>query len=138
MNRVKFAVPIIAFLTAAGMLASATASLAEEPPPRVFLNPVKIILDGKSLQRGQIDLLVAIQGGEEHEVSVGVVPKMSAKDVARDIVKELQLALSAKVDVKQNGSEIKLVSPKKKGGVAIHVHFTHWDVLGVGVRITKG
>jgi hypothetical protein len=126
---------VITLLVLAG--SAATVGSAADTP-RVFMNPSKIVLDGTAQTRGQIVIVVAVQGGKEHEIKVGVVENMSAKKVAQDIAKEIMLVIAASIEVKQSGEEIKLVSPKKKGGLAVSVKITNWDVVGLGVKIAKG
>jgi hypothetical protein len=127
----------VAMVILALACSAATVAMAQDTP-RIFMNPSKIVIDGSAQTRGKIVIVVAEQGGKEHEITVGVVEKMSAKQVAQDIAKEIQLVISAGIEVRQNGGEIKLVSPKKKGNIAVSVRITHWDVVGLGVKITKG
>ena len=83
--------------------------------PTVYYDKIAVKVDGKADVNGVIKLEFKAHGGEPKLISVNVIAKMGAKDIARDLWKELSLAAGAQYKVKQNDKVIKIGKANKKG-----------------------
>ena len=72
-------------------------------------NKATIHVQKKAKSNGEIKFSLTPAGGEAKEISVTVMSKMSPADVARDIMKELSVALGDAYVVKMSGSQKVLV-----------------------------
>jgi hypothetical protein len=69
---------------------------------------VSIEVENKAKGDGEISFTFTPTGGEAKEIKVGVITKMKADEIARDIMKQFSLALGDSYKVKQNGSSVQI------------------------------
>ena len=109
-------------------LATATLALAEEPPAKApapaptpamaaapMASSIKIVFDDKAKTDGELRLDFTPAGGTAKQIRVTIAKKMDAKDVARDVEKELKVALGDGYDVDRYDADKIKVEAKKKG-----------------------
>jgi hypothetical protein len=91
--------------------APAAAPLAA--PAATMLESIKIVLEDKAKSDGELRLDFTPAGGQTKAIRVTIAKKMSNKDVAQDLEKELKVALGAdwKVD-RYDADKIKISSKK--------------------------
>jgi hypothetical protein len=77
-------------------------------------NKATIHVQKKAKSNGEIKFSLTPAGGEAQEIAVTVMSKMSPGEVAKDIMKELSVALGDAFIVKQSGSQKVLVKTADK------------------------
>ena len=83
--------------------------------PVTYFEKLKVVVDGKADVSGVVQLKFQPSGGEAKLVNVNVLARMKAKEIARDIWKELSLAAGDSFKVKLDGKEIDVKKSGKKG-----------------------
>jgi hypothetical protein len=83
--------------------------------PAVYYEKLTVVLDGKADGNGTIQLRFQPTGGEAKLVTVNVLAKTKAKDIAKDLWKELTLAGGNSFKVKLDGKEVKIKQSSSKG-----------------------
>ena len=91
----------------------AAAPLASPAAPQV--ESMKILLDDKAKTDGELRLDFTPAGGTTKAIRVTVAKKMNGKDVARDLAKELSVALGSDYKVDRYDPDKIKVEAKKKG-----------------------
>lgn len=102
--------------------------------PTVFYEKLEVKVDGKADVNGVVQLKFQAHGGEPKLISVNVVAKMKAKDIAEDLWKELSLAGGNQFKVKQNDKKIKIQKANKKGP-AFTLAVEEQSVKGLSISI---
>ncbi len=120
---------LTSLLAACAVLTVASLLLAAEPA-----NSAKLVVDGKAKDNGQVKIAFTPAGGEKKEVSVTIQKKMSRDNIARDLAKELTVALGSgyKVD-RYDPDKIKI--EKAKTGSAFTLEIVGVTVPGVTVMM---
>jgi hypothetical protein len=85
---------------------------------------------------GNVQMEFKTQGKDAKLVSVDVIPKMRADDIAQDLHKQLTLAAGIDFKVKQSGDRITIERANKKGP-AFSLRITNQSVLGVAFLFDK-
>jgi len=93
-------------------------------------------VDGKADVNGVIQLEFRSTGSDAKLISVNVLAKMKAKDIARDIHKELTLAGGSLFKVKLNGKKIQIKRSNRKGP-RFSVTIIGQSVAGVSVATKR-
>ena len=104
--------------------------------PIIYVEAMRIELGGKAEYTGNVGLEFRAQGAEPRLVSVDVIPKMKADEIARDLYKQLTLAAGTKFKVKQGGDRVTIQKADKKGP-NFSLKITNQTVLGVSFLIAK-
>jgi hypothetical protein len=122
----------LATLAVAGWAAAqGTAAL-----PTIYVEAMRIELAGKAGFAGNATLEFKAQGQEPKLVSVDVIPKMKADEIARDIYKQLTLAAGSAFKVKQSGERI-TIEKANKNSPTFSMRVTNQSVLGVSLLIDR-
>lgn len=82
--------------------------------PTAYYDKLKVVVDGKADVSGVIQLQFQPNGGEPTLINVNVVKKMKAKDIARDIWKELALAGGDAFKTKLSSKQVTVKKSNKK------------------------
>lgn len=107
-------------LAVAVLLVAASAAWAEDAG--TFVDKVKLVLDGKAKANGEITVMVAFADGEKKDVKVTVAEKMHKQAIARDLAKELTVALGEGYKVDQyDDDKIKIEAKKDAKPFAVQV-----------------
>jgi hypothetical protein len=111
--------------------APAAAPLAA--PTATMVESIKIVIEDKAKTDGEIRFEFTPAGGTAIAIRVTVAKKMSNKDVAQDLEKELKVALGAdwKVD-RYDADKIKISSKKD---VKFHLTLAALTANGLSVRL---
>ena len=83
---------------------------------------------------GGVRLVFQPNGGEAVEITVGVVAKIRDEDIGDDIAKELKLVTGSRYELKAKGEEVRIRKASKEVPF-FTVYVTHWNVMGVGIRV---
>jgi hypothetical protein len=116
--------------------APTTAPPAEVKAPAVYLKAMRIQLDGKAAFAGNVQMEFMPQGQAAKLVSVDVIPKMKADEIARDIYKQLTLAAGSNYKVKQSKDRITIKRANSKVP-NFSLTITNQSVLGVSFLIEE-
>jgi len=120
---------------AAPETAPATApAAAASSVPHAYMEKLTVVVDGKAKANGSLKLEFLPIGGEPRVIDVNVLAKTKAKDIARDIHKELSLVAGGAYKVKLSGDEIR-ISKKDKSAPHISVTVTELALPGVSVHV---
>ncbi len=144
-------------LGVAAVLAVGGLALAQEPPaaapapqppavaapavatapelPTIFMPAVRIQVDGKTRYTGNVKMEFKPQNHDAKVISVDVIPKMDAGDIAGDIYKQLTLAAGSDYKVKRSGDRVTIEKANKKVGAPISLKITYQSILGVSFMI---
>ncbi len=82
--------------------------------PTAYYDKLKVVVDGKADVSGVIQLQFQPNGGEPTLINVNVINKMKAKDIARDIWKEVALAGGDAFKAKLSSKQITVKKSNKK------------------------
>jgi len=104
--------------------------------PTVYMEAMRIQLDGKTQYAGNVTMEFTAQGGASKLVSVNVIPKMSDKEIAQDVYKNLTLAAGPDFKVKHSGARVTIERANKKGPTC-SLKITNLTVIGVSFLIDK-
>ncbi len=131
---------LIAFSSATAQDAPAP-SAAPAPTPAPLAGPaptmvesIKIVLEDKAKTDGEIRFDFTPQGGATKAIRVTVAKKMSNKEVAKDLEKELKVALGADYKVDRYDPDKIKVEAKKKDG-KFHLSLAALTATGLSVRL---
>ena len=102
--------------------------------PTVYYDKLVLKVDGKADVNGVVKLEFQAHNADPKLVSVNVVAKMKAKDLASDLWKELTLAGGNQFKVKQNDKKIKIQKANKKGP-AFTLAIVEQNVKGISISI---
>jgi len=92
-----------------------------------------VVFAKQAKSKGEITLGVTPPGGEMQQITITIVEKMNAKQVAAAVAKELSFALSEVLKVEQNGAKVKLKPVEKKATFEIRI--VNQTVQGISVTI---
>ena len=134
----------------AGLLAGSSVTAQETPPPptpapapvapapaavpaAMMVDEIKVVLEDKAKTDGEIRLEFTPEGGTAKSIRVTVAAKMSGKDVAEDLAKELKVGLGPdyKVD-RYDADKIKIEGKDKK---KFHIAVGTITATGLSVRL---
>lgn len=73
-----------------------------------------IVVKNKPTSNGEVVFKLTPDSGEAKEIKIGIVEKMKADEVARDIAKEMTLALGEAYKIKVKGSNEVAIQPVNK------------------------
>jgi hypothetical protein len=104
--------------------------------PTVFYEKLNVLVDGKAEVNGVVQLQFQARGQDPKLVSVNVLRKMKAKDIARDIHKELSLAAGSLFKIKLGGKKVSIKRANKKGP-AFALTIIGQSVSGVSVATKR-
>jgi hypothetical protein len=82
--------------------------------PTMFYDKLKFMVDGKSESTGTIKLQFQSRGTPAELITVNVLAKTKAQDIARDLHKELTLAAGSLYKVKLSGGVIEIKAGSSK------------------------
>lgn len=82
--------------------------------PTIYFDRLMVVVDGKADTDGVIQLKFHASGGEPKLINVNVLAKTKAKEIARDIWKELSLAAGNPFKVKLDGKVINIKKSNRK------------------------
>jgi hypothetical protein len=105
--------------------------------PRAYLDKLRVVVDGRAEANGAVGLEFLAVGGEPKAFTVRILAKASAKDIARDIHKELSLVAGGGYKVKLSGDQVKVTKQNKKAP-NVSLVLTQLAVPGVSVLVKKG
>jgi hypothetical protein len=131
------AVAVLAVFAVAGSV------LAQAPPPAtgatlpvVYMEAMRIQLDGKARFAGNVKLEFQIRGQNAKLVSVDVIPNTKSDEIARDLYKQLSLMAGGDVKLKQSGDRITL-EKANKSAPTFSLRIAYQSVLGVSILIDQ-
>jgi hypothetical protein len=113
--------------------APAPAPAPAAAPAAPMVESIKIIFDDKAKNDGQIVLVFTPAGGAAKSVSVTIQKKMDRKDVARDVAKELSVALGDGYKVDRYDPDKIKVSGKKDAKFSLTI--ASMTANGLSVRL---
>jgi len=114
----------------------ATAGPGAVAIPVIYVEAMRIQLDGKTQYAGNVKMEFKPQGQDAKLLSVDVIPKMKSDEIARDLYKQLTLAAGSNFKVKQSGDRITIEKASKKAPT-FSLRITNQSVLGVSFLIDK-
>ena len=117
---------------AAPVAAAAPAPAAMPAAPMV--ESIKIIFDDKAKNDGELVLTFTPEGGAAKTIRVTIAKKMDRKDVARDVTKELKVALGDAYKVDNYDSDKIKIEGKKDAKFSLTV--SSMTANGLSVRLT--
>lgn len=121
---------------AAAPVAAPAAAQATATIPVVYVEAMRIQLDGKTQYAGNVQIEFKPQGKDAKLVSVDVIPKMRADDIAQDLHKQLTLVAGSDFKVKQSGDRVTIERANKKGPT-FSLRITNQSILGVSFFFDK-
>ena len=101
------------------------------------MQAIRIKVDGKTQYTGNVTMEFKAQGHDPKLISVDVIPKMDAGDIATDLYKQLTLAAGSDYKVKRSGDRVTIERANKKVTTPISLKITHQSILGVSFMIDK-
>ncbi len=117
---------------------AATPAAATAPElPTIYMPAIRIEVDGKTQYTGNVRMEFRAQGHDAKVISVDVIPKMDAGDIAADVYKQLTLATGSDYKVKRSGSRVTIERANKKVTAPISLKLVHQSILGVSFMIDK-
>ena len=116
--------------------AQAPAPAAAATLPTVYMEAIRIQLDGKTQYAGNVTMEFTAQGGAPKLVSVNVIPKMSDKEIAQDLYKNLTLAAGPDFKIKHSGARVTIERANKKGPTC-SLKITNLSIIGVSFLIDR-
>jgi hypothetical protein len=122
-------------------------ALAQQPPPAaaapagvtlpvVYMEAMRIQLDGKARYAGNVKVEFQVRGQAARVVSVDVIPNTKSDEIARDLYKQLSLAAGGDVKLKQSGDRITL-EKANKNAPTFSIRITYQSIIGVSFLIDK-
>jgi hypothetical protein len=122
-------------------------ALAQQPPPAaaapagvtlpvVYMEAMRIQLDGKAGYAGNVKMEFQVRGQDARLISVDVIPNTKSDEIARDLYKQLSLAAGGDVKLKQSGDRITL-EKANKNAPTFSIRITYQSIIGVSFLIDK-
>lgn len=113
--------------------AAAPAPAMAAAPAAPMVDSIKILFDDKAKNDGELVFTFTPDGGAAKSIRVTIAKKMDRKDVARDVAKELGVALGAGYDVdKYDPDKIKVQGKK---GAKFSLTISSLTATGLSVRL---
>jgi hypothetical protein len=116
--------------------AAAPAAPAAPKIPVVYMEAMRIQLDGKARYTGNVKIEFQIRGQDTKLVSVDVIPNTKSDEIARDLYKQLSLMAGGDVKLKQSGDRITL-EKANKSAPTFSLRIAYQSVLGVSILIDQ-
>ncbi|HVN31139.1 MAG TPA: hypothetical protein VMT45_04070 [Thermoanaerobaculaceae bacterium] len=117
--------------------------LAQQPPPAagatlpvVYMEAMRIQLDGKARYAGNVKVEFQIRGHDARVVSVDVIPNTKSDEIARDLYKQLSLVAGGDVKLKQSGDRITF-EKANKNAPAFSLRIAYQSIIGVTFLIDQ-
>jgi hypothetical protein len=143
MNRAKFvyrtlstAALVVACFAVSTLPVQGQDQTTAEKIPTVYRDAYEIKIKGKAEADGTFSMVFKPHGADGTEFTVNVLKKMNAKEIARDLAKELTLAAGASYKVKQNGDKV-VVKRVNKKIETLALEITEQKLNGVSLMIGK-
>ena len=131
------AVAVLAVFGVAGWaLAQAPPPVAGATLPVVYMEAMRIQLDGKAKYTGNVKIEFQIRGQEARLVSVDVIPNTKSDEIARDLYKQLSLMAGGDVKLKQSGDRITL-EKANKNAPPFSIRIAYQSIIGVSFLIDQ-
>jgi hypothetical protein len=131
-----FAVAVLAvFAVAACALAQGPAP-APVQLPTVYMEAMRIQLDGKAKYTGNVKIEFQIRGQDAKLVSVDVIPNTKSDEIARDLYKQLSLMAGGDVKLKQSSDRITL-EKANKNAPPFSIRIAYQSIIGVSFLIDQ-
>jgi hypothetical protein len=111
----------------------APAPVAPSGPAAPLVDQAKIIIGNKAKTDGEIRLSFTPEGGAAKEIRVTVAKGMAAKEISRDIAKELSVAAGPNYVVEQF-DEVK-VKVQGKGKARFSLTLAGQTVAGISIEV---
>ena len=122
-------------------------ALAQQPPPAaaasagatlpvVYMEAMRIQLDGKAKFTGNVKVEFQIRGQDAKLVSVDVIPNTKSDEIARDLFKQLSLMAGGDVKLKQSGDRITL-EKANKNAPPFSLRISYQSIIGVSFLIDQ-
>ena len=106
---------------------------AAATPAAPMVESIKLVFDDKAKNDGELVLTFTPEGGAAKAIRVTIAKKMDKKDVARDVTKELKVALGAGYDVDNYDSDKIKVEGKKNAKFSLTI--SSLTATGLSVRL---
>jgi 3-oxoacyl-ACP reductase-like protein len=116
--------------------AAAPAAPAGVQLPTVYMEAMRIQLDGKAKYTGNVKIEFQIRGQDARLVSVDVIPNTKADEIARDLYKQLSLMAGGDVKLKQSGDRITL-EKANKSAPPFSIRIAYQSIIGVSFLIDQ-
>jgi hypothetical protein len=119
--------------------AAPAAQVAPAPvkPPVIYYEKARIVVDGKAEANGSLGMTFTAQGGERKSFLVNVLGKTEKNDVARDIHKELSIAVGSAYKVKLDGQKVHISKADKEKTPNFSISIDKIELGGISVRVEK-
>jgi hypothetical protein len=118
-------------------------ALAQQPPPPagatlpvVYMEAMRIQLDGKARYAGNVKVEFQVRGQAARVVSVDVIPNTKSDEIARDLYKQLSLVAGGDVKLKQSGDRITF-EKANKSAPAFSLRIAYQSIIGVTFLIDQ-
>lgn len=106
---------------------------AAAAPAAPMVESIKLVFDDKAKNDGELVLTFTPEGGAAKSIRVTIAKKMDKKDVARDVTKELKVALGAGYDVDNYDADKIKVEGKKNAKFSLTI--SSLTATGLSVRL---
>lgn len=132
---------VIAIVLLAALTVEGLPTYGQETPdavtfPTIYRDAYKIILEGKPDANGTFSMVFKARGTNGTGFTVNVVKGMGAKQIARDLAKELTLAAGSNHKVRQNGNNI-VVKKTNNKQETFALEMTSQKLTGLAIMIAK-
>ncbi len=121
-------------------------ALAQQPPaaaapagatlPVIYMEAMRIQLDGKAAYAGNVKMEFQIRGQDAKLVSVDVIPNTKSDEIARDLFKQLSLVAGSDVKLKQSGDRI-TIEKANKNAPTFSLRIAYQSIIGVSFLIDR-
>ncbi len=122
-------------------------ALAQQPPPAaaapagatlpvIYMEAMRIQLDGKAAYAGNVKMEFQIRGQDAKLVSVDVIPNTKSDEIARDLFKQLSLVAGSDVKLKQSGDRI-TIEKANKNAPTFSLRIAYQSIIGVSFLIDR-
>jgi len=111
---------------------------AGEPPEgvsKVFMDAARVQISGAAQTNGGLEFTFQPQEGEAKVFVVKIMKGMKAKEIAKDVYKELVLAAGGAYKVSMKGATIIRIRKADKKGLGLSLAMSWYNATGVGVII---
>jgi hypothetical protein len=104
--------------------------------PAVYMEAMRIQLDGKALYAGNVKMELQLRGRDARLVSVDVIPNTKSDEIARDLYKQLSLQAGGDIKLKQSGDRITL-EKANKSAPSFSLRIAYQSIIGVSFLIDQ-
>jgi hypothetical protein len=113
--------------------APAPAAVPAAVPAAMMVNEIKIVLEDKAKNDGELKFDFTPEGGTAKSIRVTIAKKMSNKDVCEDLAKELKVGLGP--DYKVDRYDADKIKIEGKSGKKFHLALASMTANGLSVRL---